>query len=89
LAKGEITFLELINTIERGGSLDDIDGLAYIDQGKTVVNKERKFANLAELPVLDFSFIDPGKYMTSYIECRKMLHLYASKGCPCQCFFLL
>jgi len=87
VGEGETTFLELLNAVSEKTPLRDINGLAFLEDGEPVVNKGRAFADLAELPVLDFSFVDPEKYFISYINCKKMLHLYASKGCPCKCYY--
>ncbi|HZJ77171.1 MAG TPA: radical SAM protein [Clostridia bacterium] len=87
MGEGEITFLELMNAIAEKRSMQDIDGLAYLDKGEVVINKDRAFADLADLPVIDFSFVDPKKYFVENVGCKKMLHIYASKGCVCQCTY--
>jgi len=87
IGEGEITFLELIDTIETGGSFSNIDGLAYLEDGKMRINRQRDFADLSTFPVIDWSLIDPGKYFQLFFGCKKMLYLYASKGCPAACTF--
>ncbi len=87
MGEGEITFLELINAISEKHSMRDIDGLAYLENGEIVINKDRAFADLADLPVIDFSFVDPKKYFVENVGCKRMLHIYASKGCVCQCTY--
>lgn len=87
VGEGEKTFLELLKAVAEKTPLHNIDGLAFLQGGEPVVNKGRAFHDLAELPVLDFSFVDPEKYFISYINCKRMLHLYASKGCPCKCYY--
>ncbi len=85
--EGEITLLALIETIANNTPLREVDGLAFIENGEVVINKYRDFADLAALPVVDWSLVDPAKYFRSYFACEKMLYLYSSKGCPCQCTF--
>ena len=87
MGEGEITFLELINAIAGKTEMRDIDGLAFLENGKIITNRDRKFADLKDLPVIDFSFVDPKKYFVENVGCKRMLHVYASKGCVCQCTY--
>lgn len=87
MGEGEITFLELINAIGDRSSVSGIDGLAYVENEKVVINTEREFADLADLPIIDFKFVDPKRYFVENIECQRMLHVYASKGCVCRCTY--
>lgn len=85
--EGELTFLDLINTLPAQTTMRAVDGLSFIENGEIVMNKDRDFADLADLPIIDFRFTDPKKYFVENIGCRKMLHVYASKGCVCQCTY--
>ena len=87
--EGEITFHELLQAIETGRELSQIKSIAWLDaSGSFCCTPEREFADLADLPVIDFSLADPRKYFSSQIGyCTKMLYLYASKGCPGRCTF--
>lgn len=87
IGEGEITFLELVNAIKDITSVGKIDGVAYIKNEKVVLNADREVADLADLPIIDFKFVDPKKYFVENIECRRMLHVYASKGCVCRCTY--
>ncbi len=87
VGEGEITFLALLNTIINKTPFRDIDGLTFLEGGEPVINKEREFADLAQLPIIDFSFINPKKYFGPYIGCERMLYIYASKGCLFQCTY--
>lgn len=87
IGEGEITFLELLNTIEKGGSFKDIDGLAYLENGKTRINQHREFADLSTFPMIDWSLVDAKKYFQSFFATKKTLYVYASKGCPGSCTF--
>lgn len=87
IGEGEITFYELLKTIEKGGSAGDIDGLAFLENGKIHINKQREFADLSTFPVLDWSLVDATKYFQSFFACKKMLYVYSSKGCPGSCTF--
>jgi len=87
IGEGEITFLALLNAMMNQTPIKDIDGLAYIENGEIVINKDRELTPLSELPIIDFSFINPEKYCGPYIGCRKMLNIHASKGCAFQCTY--
>lgn len=89
IGEGEITMLELIDFLNGNKSLVDVDGLAYMDNGKITYNRARQFADLAEFPVIDWSLVDPTKYFRGYFGCKKMIYLYGSKGCPGQCTFCM
>jgi len=89
MGEGEITMLELINAITANTPFRDIDGLAFVENGEIVINKDRSFTDLAEFPVIDWSLVDPAKYFRAYFGCEKMIYLYGSKGCPGQCTFCM
>jgi len=87
MGEGEITMLALIKAITEKTPLREVDGLAFCENGTPVINKEREFADLADLPIIDFTFVDPKKYYFKNMECKRMLHTYISKGCPGQCTY--
>lgn len=87
IGEGEITFLDLLKTIEKGGSFADVEGLAFMDNCEMRINKQREFADLAEFPILDWSLVDAKRYFQTFFMGKKMLYLYASKGCPGACTF--
>lgn len=88
IGEGEITFHELIQAIEEKRDPAQIKGIVYLgESGSICRTPEREFADLADFPVIDWSFIDPKKYFFPHICCKKMMNLYASKGCPGRCAF--
>ena len=87
MGEGEITLLALINAITQRTPFCEVDGLAFIGNGVITVNEERAPIDLAQLPAIDFSFVDPGKYIVTNVSNKKVLHTYSSKGCPCQCTY--
>jgi len=87
-SEGEVTFHELLQAIEKGEPAAQVKGLAYLDEsGAMCRTPEREFADLADFPVIDWSFIDPPKYFERFVNCSKMMYLYNAKGCPGQCAF--
>ena len=89
LGEGEETWLELASFYETGcGSLYGIKGLAFNDEsGKTVFTESRDFLDLSLLPPLDWELLEVPKYFQGSYGCKKMLYLYAAKGCPHSCTF--
>ncbi|MCL2494339.1 MAG: B12-binding domain-containing radical SAM protein [Oscillospiraceae bacterium] len=88
IGEGEVSFYALLQAIEQKQDMAQVDGVAYLDAaGSACRTPERPFAELAEFPVTDWSLADPRKYMRSHMCCSKMMFLYLSKGCPCQCTF--
>ncbi|NLP48261.1 MAG: B12-binding domain-containing radical SAM protein [Clostridiales bacterium] len=87
MGEGEITFLDLIEKVGMGAGFESIDGLAYLKDGEVVINKDRDFADLSDLPIIDFSFVNPEDYFVENFGCKKMLHIYASKGCISKCTY--
>jgi radical SAM superfamily enzyme YgiQ (UPF0313 family) len=84
---GEITFAALLKAIDSKTPLREIDGLAFVENGEPVINKESQLTDLSLLPVIDFSFVNPEKYLFRNRGCKRMLHVYASKGCTGTCAY--
>ena len=90
LGEGEITFCELLRAIERKSEAAQVKGVAYLElPGAVRRTPAREFADLADFPVTDWSFINLREYFFSdlVVGRRKMLCLYSSKGCPGNCTF--
>lgn len=87
LGEGEVTWLELVNTLENGGDVSEVKGLAYMKDSELVITPQRPVADLSLFPDIDWSFVEVEKYFSSFFNCNKMLYLHASKGCPAQCTF--
>ena len=87
VGEGEITMHKLLVTIENSESLQEVDGIAYLEDGQVKINKNREFADLVDLPVIDFSYVEPEKYFVESVGSMKMLHIYASKGCVSHCTY--
>ena len=88
IGEGEITFFELLRVIESKSDVSQVKGIAYLDgMGALRLTPEREFADLADLPVIDWSLVNPKKYFTPRTNCKRLMYLYASKGCPGRCAF--
>jgi len=87
VGEGEITFYELLQTIEQKRDLAQVKGIVYQAEGAICCTPEREFADLADFPEIDWSLVDPQKHFSPHICCSKMMMLYGAKGCPGQCAF--
>lgn len=87
ISEGEITFSKLLEAIQNGRPLEDIDGLAFADKDGVHINKERAFEDLSHFPTIDWSMLDARQYGEVFFRCKKMLYIYFSKGCPAKCTF--
>jgi radical SAM superfamily enzyme YgiQ (UPF0313 family) len=82
--EGEETLLELVETIERGKSLDEVRGISYKDKnGKIRHNPDRPFMNMDNVIDIDYSFF---KNVKAYSP-DKTFHYISSRGCPHKCTF--
>ncbi|MCE4625641.1 MAG: B12-binding domain-containing radical SAM protein [Desulfurococcales archaeon] len=92
LGEGELTTLELVETLEREGfntsKLKDIPGIAFRDdQGRTVVTKPRKpIMDLDSLPWPARHLLPMEKY-TLFGKPIRVAHVMASRGCPYGCIY--
>lgn len=86
MGEGELTWLEFAGKIRAFESPDNIDGIAYKRDGKIIYTKCREFADLKDLPLIDWSITDPQTYYQKYIY-DNLLYLFSSKGCPFNCAF--
>lgn len=87
IGEGEITWHMLLDALSKKAALNNIDGLAYMQNQTIQINKERAFADLADFPVLDWSLVNPADYFQELLMAKKMMYLYSAKGCPGQCTF--
>lgn len=87
VGEGEETWLELLETAEKGGDLYSIKGLAYMKDGKCVKTPERDFIDLEKLPPIDYSMIDVRKTFYKNYDYDGIMAMYISKGCNGRCTF--
>lgn len=86
--EGEATWLEIMQTLENGGDLRKLKGIAYRDDnGKAVVTAQREFVDLTKLPLLDYTLVDVKAYSQYLYGCSNLVYVYLSKGCPSKCTF--
>ncbi|MDR3599906.1 MAG: B12-binding domain-containing radical SAM protein [Desulfosporosinus sp.] len=81
VGEGEKTFLELLTTWQNGHEPYHVAGLAWIEQGKIVVNPPRRVApNLNELPL---------PYTEKEDFTGRLVYIETTRGCPFNCQYCL
>jgi len=92
IGEGELTLIELLNTLECRGDASKVSGLAFMRNGHFVQTDPReKIKNLDELPFPAWHLLPDLKfnYGTTFISSgnRNSNHLITSRGCPGKCAF--
>lgn len=90
IGEGEKSFLKLAEKITKGGSLSDIKGLAYRENGKVKINKETENKEDFEDIFLDYSLLPVHKYRPSLsrrLSPGFFSAIITSRGCPYNCKF--
>ena len=85
--EGEYTFLELVQTIENGGDLKEVKGLAFYEEDKLILTSDRPvIQDLDELPFPAFHLFPMEKYKILNIS-TNVATILTTRGCPMQCSF--
>ena len=81
--EGELTMLELAHHfLDKAGKLEDINGIAFINQGKYVVRPPQPLIeNLDALPFIN------AKYSLNHDFRQEHSSIMTGRGCPFQCAF--
>lgn len=84
--EGEETAVELARTLEAGGDLRQVRGIAFKVAGRVVRTPERPKMDLDTLPRPDYSLVDLSNYFTiGHISRTRQLQIVTSRGCPFHC----
>ena len=91
IGEGEETFLELIDGIYQGCDGEDVDGIAYRDNGIVVRTKPRVLIkDLDDIPMPAYEKIDFEKYIEEgNVFCMRLSSqgIISSRGCPNNCIY--
>ena len=80
--EGELTFLELVRSLEEGKEPIDIDGLWTKKNGEIRSGRARNFLDLNTLPRIPFELLDTGDYGLD-----DTIPIFTSRGCAHRCGF--
>ncbi|MFH1415136.1 MAG: radical SAM protein [Elusimicrobiota bacterium] len=90
IGEGEITFTELLSTIDSGMPIKNIDGIAYRNNGDIIKTPPRKqVENIDSFPFPDRTLLEYKKYNFSVPGegIRPVTNMSTSRGCPFSCTF--
>ena len=88
VGEGEITFRELINSLDNGKKLKDIDGIFFKENDKILKTKPREFIkNLDDLPISDRTLTPYKKYFSVLSKKNPLTTAVTSRGCSYKCTF--
>lgn len=90
VGEGEITFLELIESIDgMPGSLRRVKGIAYLDEGEFVQTETRPVIDsLDSIPIPDRSLVNQSDFVgIQYSLSRPNTEMVITRGCPLRCVF--
>lgn len=86
--QGEITFKEVVNSLEKGGSFDKVLGITYKKNNQVIHNNGRPIFDINDLPNMPWELINVGNYIRNDVTINiKTINLVSSYGCPYSCKF--
>ena len=92
LGEGEQTWSEIIEKIKNNENIDEVDGLAYLKNGKFIKTKYRdRIKHIDEIPWPDWDNIKIEPYLDNAVSLGpgsgRNMPMMASRGCPYECTF--
>ncbi len=91
IGEGEITFLELINALERNKPLNKVKGILYRKNKKIIFNQPRAFIqDLDDIPIPARDLLDMNYYRIPLLTdngLERIGTIISSRGCPYDCTF--
>lgn len=98
IGEGEITIVELLNCLKKGGNPKKVNGLCWKDKNGEIIFTEKRevIMDLDSLPFPDYEGLGYEKYLDNMcstdalyeiVDYPRMYPLFASRGCPYQCTF--
>jgi radical SAM superfamily enzyme YgiQ (UPF0313 family) len=88
IGEGEETLLELLDALESGGHLHEVQGMAYVDEAGEVVSTGRRavIRDLDALPPPARDLVDIEVYRRAWESHERFsMNLVTSRGCPFHC----
>lgn len=99
MSEGDITIVELLETISRDGDLEDVAGISFRKDGKIVITRPRPpIKDISSLPFIDFSIFETEIYIKNskeYVneplplprDTIRALPVNTARGCVANCTF--
>ncbi len=92
ISEGELTFAELVKSIEDGGDVEGIKGIVFKKNGKIYITPQREYIqNLDSIPFPAWDLIDIEAYSNFYSMSlrgkRRYMAMFTSRSCPYRCIY--
>ncbi|MBU0761796.1 MAG: B12-binding domain-containing radical SAM protein [Candidatus Altiarchaeota archaeon] len=90
IGEGELTIVELLESLENNKSLNDVEGIGFKSNGKKIFTKKRDFVkNLDMLPVSPHHIIPMKQYFDYWKEKYgyTAVQMITTRGCPFKCVY--
>jgi len=94
IGEGELTILNLLETLSKGASFNEIDGFAHREKGKTVINPKKRFIeDIDSLPFPARHLLPMNEYFNAEaphgpeLMRKPFTSMITSRGCPFNCVF--
>ncbi len=93
VGEGELTMLDLAETVQNRGDLGNVEGIVWKNDGAIITNAPREaIQNLDELPIpswekFPINEIYLGNNILRKYNFQRSLNMLASRGCPFRCNF--
>ena len=85
--EGDITIIELMDGLEAGGTLANIKGVSFRENGTILHNEYQEFIkDMDSLPFPAWHLFDMDRYLAR-MKGRKVAPVLSSRGCPYGCIF--
>ena len=88
IGEGEVTFLDLVKNLQARKSISNIQGIAFLQNGKLIINPEReKIKDLDTLPEPNRSKINLQQYLDAWRthHGKNAISISTMRGCPYTC----
>ncbi|MEK6571457.1 MAG: cobalamin-dependent protein, partial [Bacteroidota bacterium] len=85
VGQGELTFLEILDRLAEGKSLEGVNGCVFKEGNEIHVNAIRKFVDINNFPPYDYDLVPLEKYFR--FKGIRQIDFYSSQGCPYRCAF--
>ncbi|MBF0557411.1 MAG: B12-binding domain-containing radical SAM protein [Nitrospirae bacterium] len=100
MGEGEATIVDLLNAMGGRQEIQTVKGVAYLDEGKLIINEKRNFIDpLDDIPLPAYDLLDMERYFYfngkgkdgretyGYQGSERSVSMITSRGCPFNCIF--
>jgi len=93
IGEGEITFTELIERLLKKEDWSDVHGIAFRNNGKSIVSSPRAMiSDLDTIPLPDYSIVDIERFSNQFLTFTSKIskphaNIMTTRGCPYRCAY--